>query len=88
VTYGPGAIERCVAKLSPDILPCLTFLREHVEQDVGHTKVKARELEALLGDDPTRLTDLVAAGSEALDAYAQFLTDCRDLSMLSRRVSM
>ena len=44
--------------------------------DVGHTKFNARELGKLLQAHPGFLEALAAAGSAALQAYAQFLADC------------
>jgi hypothetical protein len=74
--YGQQLITNCVAQLGQDILGCLRFLTDHVDLDVGHTKFNARELEKLIVHHPTWVSVLVAAGSAALDAYAQFLTDC------------
>jgi hypothetical protein len=65
-----------VAQLGQEILGCLSFLTDHVEIDVGHTKFNARALEKFLIYHPPYVSALVAAGSAALDAYAQFLSDC------------
>jgi hypothetical protein len=81
VTYGPKLIERCSALLHPEILDSLSFLREHVELDVGNTHFNRIQLNQLLMDNPAYVRPLVAAGSAALDAYAVFLGDC--LSLLS-----
>jgi hypothetical protein len=80
VEHGPRVVDRCVEKLGQEIIPCLSFLTEHVVADVGHTASKARELEDLTTEDPARIPALVAAGSAALDAYTQFLDDCLQLS--------
>jgi hypothetical protein len=82
--YGPKLIERCRALLGPEILESLSFLREHVELDVGHTHFDRIQLGQLLNDNASFLGDLVAAGSAALDAYAVFLEDC--LNLLSKAV--
>jgi hypothetical protein len=74
--YGQRLLTNCVAQLGRELLGCLSFLTDHVELDVGHTQFNARELEKFLSRHPTCVSTLVAAGSAALEAYAQFLTDC------------
>jgi hypothetical protein len=74
--YGQQLMTNCIERLGRDILGCLSFLTDHVELDVGHTKLNARELEKFITHHPICVSALVAAGSAALDAYAQFLTDC------------
>jgi hypothetical protein len=81
VTYGPGFIARCVADLGPDVKSCLSFVQDHVELDVGHTKFNARKLDQFLRQRPEALDDLEAAGSEALAAYDQFLGDALALAL-------
>jgi predicted GNAT family N-acyltransferase len=78
--YGERLIARCVELLGADVLSCLSFLTEHVNLDVGHTRFNARELGKLIEQDPTRLPTLVTAGTAALDAYAMFLADCAQLA--------
>src|SRR6202035_2097029 len=48
--------------------------------DIGHTHFNAQQLSKLMDLVPESLPSLVAAGSAALDAYAQFLTDCVELA--------
>ena len=81
VTYGPSFIARCVADLGADMKQCLSFVHDHVELDVGHTKFNARKLDQFLQQRPEALDDLVAAGSEALAAYGQFLDDALTLAI-------
>jgi hypothetical protein len=76
VRYGEQMIGAWVRCLGKEILPCLSFLTEHIELDVGHTKFNAALLDRLLDGAPERVPVLVRAGSEVLDAYGQFLTDC------------
>ena len=76
VNYGPLLIERCAALLGDGILEGLSFLRDHVELDAGHTNFNRAQLGRLLEEHPGFLPGLVAAGSEALDAYAMFFGDC------------
>ena len=78
--YGALFISRCVELFGPDILPSLSFVTEHIELDIAHTQFNARELAKLIHRIPESLPALVAAGSAALDAYAQFLTDCVELA--------
>ena len=74
--YGDLFLSRSLEILGPDILPGLSFVTEHIDLDIGHTKFNAQELARLIDRNPNSLPALVAAGSAALDAYAQFLTDC------------
>jgi hypothetical protein len=76
VTYGPRLIERCAGLLGDGILEGLSFMRDHVALDAGHTNFNRIQLSRLFDDQPGFLPGLVAAGSEALDAYAMFLDDC------------
>jgi hypothetical protein len=76
VNYGPRLIERCAGLLGDGILEGLSFLRDHVELDAGHTNFNRIQLGRLLEEHPGFLPGLVAAGSEALDDYAMFLGDC------------
>jgi GNAT acetyltransferase-like protein len=78
--YGALFISRCVELFGPDILPSLSFVTEHIDLDIGHTEFNARELAKLIRRIPESLPALVAAGSAALAAYAQFLTDCVELA--------
>jgi hypothetical protein len=74
--YGGLFVARCLEIFGPDILPSLSFVTEHIALDIGHTKFNEQELGKLIDGIPESLPFLVAAGSSALDAYAQFLTDC------------
>jgi len=76
VSYGPRLIERCTALLGEGIREGLSFLTDHVALDAGHTNFNRIQLGRLLDEQPSFLPGLVAAGSEALDAYAMFLGDC------------
>jgi hypothetical protein len=76
VQYGQRLINNWVECLGDDILDCLSFLKDHVELDVSHTKFNALELEKFISTYPTSISSLVEAGTGVLDAYAQFLDDC------------
>jgi hypothetical protein len=78
--YGGLFVTRCLEIFGPDILPSLSFVTEHIDLDIGHTKFNAQELAKLIDRIPDSLPDLVAAGGAALGAYAQFLTDCVELA--------
>jgi hypothetical protein len=76
VTYGPRLLERCARLLGKEILEGLSFLSDHVALDAGHTNFNRIQLSRLLDEQPSFLSGLVTAGSEALGAYAMFLGDC------------
>jgi Acetyltransferase (GNAT) domain len=78
--YGGLFLSRCLEILGPNILHSLSFVTEHIDLDIGHTKFNARELAKLIDGIPESLPALVAAGSAALGAYAQFLADCVELA--------
>jgi hypothetical protein len=78
--YGKLLLTRCVEMLGDDILPCLSFVTQHIDWDVGHTNFNARVIAKLIDLDPSRMPALVSAGTAALDAYAQFLGDCAELA--------
>jgi hypothetical protein len=85
--YGGLFVARCLEIFGPEILPSLSFVTEHIDLDIGHTQFNAQQLSKLIDLLPESLPSLVAAGSAALDAYAQFLTDCVELAEKHRQVS-
>jgi Acetyltransferase (GNAT) domain len=78
--YGGLFLSRCLEIFGPDILRSLSFVTEHIDLDIGHTKFNARELAKLIDRIPESFPALVEAGSAALSAYAQFLDDCVELA--------
>lgn len=78
--YGALLVSHCLEVLGAEVLPCLTFVTEHIVLDAGHTDFNARAIAKLLDLMPACLPALVAAGTAILDAYAQFLTDCAQLA--------
>jgi len=74
--YGNLFLARCLEVFGPEILPSLSFVSAHIDLDVGHTYFNERELAKLIDSTPEGLPALVAAGTAALDAYAEFLSDC------------
>jgi hypothetical protein len=78
--YGKLLLTRCVEMLGAEILPCLSFVTQHIYWDVGHTNFNARVIAKLIDLDPSSMPALVSAGTAALNAYAQFLGDCTKLA--------
>lgn len=74
--YGEQLIAHSIQLLGPDILSCLSFVTEHIDLDVGHTKFNALQLTKIIERYPTCLPVLVRAGTAALNSYAAFLADC------------
>ena len=52
VTYGPQLIARCAGLLGDGILESLSFLRDHVALDAGHTNFNRLQLSRLLEEHP------------------------------------
>ena len=74
--YGPPLMRQCESILGMPVVSALSFLREHIAVDAGHTALNRRALEALLSEHAEFAGALVRAGSRALKAYATFLDDC------------
>jgi hypothetical protein len=85
--YGALVVERAVKLLGADILSCLSFVTKHIALDGAHTDSNARMLADLIARAPEGLTALAAAGSSALDAYAEFLGDCVRLAEEAARTA-
>lgn len=80
VGVGPGLLANAQALLGDDVLEDLTFLTDHVELDVGHTKFNRHQMAAFLNERPDAVDALVGAGAAALDAYRAFIADCVSLA--------
>jgi hypothetical protein len=85
--YGGLFVARCLEIFGPEILSSMSFVTEHIDLDIGHTHFNAQQLSMLIDLLPECLASLVAAGGAALDAYAQFLTDCVELAENHCRLS-
>lgn len=85
VDYAPLLIDRCIRIIGKQVLQGLSFLEEHVELDVGHTKFNRLQMSKLLEERPLFLDGLVSGGSKALKAYAMFLDDCVTLARIITR---
>ncbi len=76
VQYGSEFVGNCQRLLGTEILSCMSFVTSHVEFDVGHTKFNSHFLGNLILENPSRLAPLVAAGANALDSFAEHLSEC------------
>jgi hypothetical protein len=85
--YGGSFAARCLEIFGSEILSSLRFVTEHIDLDIGHTHFNAQQLSKLIDLLPECFPSLVAAGEAALDAYAQFLTDCLELAENHCRLS-
>jgi hypothetical protein len=85
VSLGPGLVRQCHRLLGSGTIKNLSFLAEHVEIDVGHTKFNEAELEKLLEALPNCAGPLALAGSAALDAYGCFLGECLRSAMHTKQ---
>ena len=75
-TLGNGFIQNCRSVLGSEALEGLSFIREHVAIDVGHTAFNTRLMERLLRLRPDAAEELAAIGSEALRTYVEFFAEC------------
>jgi hypothetical protein len=80
VVLGPQLLEQVERVLGGEHLAGLSVLKEHVEQDVGHTALNQRMMEDLLAVMPESAPELGEIGARALDIYLRFLADCLELS--------
>jgi hypothetical protein len=76
MSLGEGLLRNARGRLGDGVLEGLSFLREHVELDVGHTRFNRRNLTRVLDEHPEFLPAMEAAGTEVLQAYGEFLADC------------
>lgn len=76
VSHGGPLLEHCARRCGPELLGCLSFVKDHVQLDVGHTAFNRLQLARHLSTHPKHLEPMLAAGAAALDAYGAYLTDC------------
>lgn len=76
VSLFTGLVEQWKRVLGPEIMSGLSFLKEHVEIDVGHTQLNEKMMERLLKARPGAAAELGRIGSAALDIYVAFLNEC------------
>ncbi len=79
-----GNVERVLGK---DFLAKLSFMQEHAEIDVGHTALNEKMLGDLLTLMPENAEALADIGSQALDIYVRFLTECLEAAEDALRAS-
>ncbi|HEY2744020.1 MAG TPA: hypothetical protein VGL86_05340 [Polyangia bacterium] len=87
-TFGPRLMQQCRRVLAPEVLAGLSFIKEHVAVDVGHTALNEKLMARLLLLRPDASTRLSAIGSEALRIYVRFFGEClaaarRDVARVS-----
>lgn len=75
-TLGKAFIALCRKVLGPEVLDGLSFIREHVAIDVGHTAFNTRLMDRLLTSRPECAERLAEIGSEALRTYVEFFAEC------------
>ncbi|CAM3278598.1 iron-containing redox enzyme family protein [Corallococcus sp. ZKHCc1 1396] len=78
VVFAPRLIEQCKRVLGDDVMNSLTFIKEHVELDVGHTALNEVMLNKLLGQKPEHADTIGKTGARALDIYLRFYGDCME----------
>lgn len=76
VVLVPRILAHVKKVLGQDTLDKLTFLKEHVEVDVGHTALNERMMEEVLRARPEVGNQLASFGTRGLDCYLRFLADC------------
>lgn len=80
VTWAPDVLANARRLCGGQIMDALSFLAEHVELDVGHTKFNRRQMAKFLDGRPEAVQPLIAAGTAALESYRDFVTDCVTLA--------
>jgi hypothetical protein len=75
-TFGPRLMQQCRRVLAPELLAGLSFIKEHVAVDVGHTALNEKLMGRLLLLRPDAAARLSAIGSEALRIYVRFFGEC------------
>ena len=75
-TFGPSLMSQCRRLLPPDSLDGLSFIKEHVAIDVGHTALNQRMMGRLLQLRPDAAERLAAVGTRALEIYVSFFGEC------------
>jgi hypothetical protein len=76
VDQGPRLLGNIARVLGPASLAGLSFVRDHVQFDVAHTRFNQTILGDVLASSPGALGPLVEAGREAIASYGAFLEDC------------
>jgi hypothetical protein len=75
-TFGPLLLAQCRRVLEPSMLDGLSFIKEHVAVDVGHTALNERLMDRLLCLRPDAADRMARIGAEALAIYVRFFGEC------------
>ncbi len=78
VAIGGDLFQRIVGICGHDIIPCLTFITEHVAADVGHTKFNRILLDRILLKHGEKLDQFYKTGQHILEIYADYLISLAD----------
>ena len=76
ITAGRALMSNVASVCGTDRIKSLSFLTDHIALDEGHTVFNRRQLNSLLAAHSDYAEDLVRSGSAALDAHAEFISDC------------
>ena len=76
LVVGPHLMSNVARVLGRETLDGLSFLKEHVQLDVGHTALNTLMMEELLQVMPENARALAELGARALDIYLRFIEDC------------
>jgi hypothetical protein len=75
-TFGPQQLALCKRVLGGDVLNGLSFIKEHVALDVGHTALNEKIMNRLLALRPDSAPRLAHVGGLAIRAYVRFFGEC------------
>jgi hypothetical protein len=76
MVVGPYLMSNVARVLGRETLEGLSFLKEHVRLDVGHTALNKRMMDELLRVMPENAQALAELGARAIDIYLRFIGDC------------
>ena len=76
LVLGPHLLSNVARVLGRETLEGLSFLKEHVQLDVGHTALNTRLMNELLQLMPENAQALAELGARAIDIYLRFIGDC------------
>lgn len=74
-SYGTRFVDSAQRLLGDDVAEGLSFVRFHIENDVGHAALSHKLLDDVLRERPDSLSELVATGEKAIESYRLFLND-------------
>jgi hypothetical protein len=76
VSVLPRLLEQFRRVLGDEAMASLSFLREHAELDVGHTRYNRKMIQLLVAARPSAIGLLADTGAAAVRAYLRFLGEC------------